>query len=394
MADKLVTTQTPGVYRKGDAYLFIYRHRGRQVKKFTGKNYKDTCAERAEVLADIVRGEHRKGSDQTFGAYAAQWIDTYTGRTTRGFRESTRTNYRRSINKATPFFDGRCKRLTEIEPQDVRAFIAWLFDEEKQGKKLSLSSVRNDVAALRALFGTAAEDGVLRHNPAYGVRISRPGPAMDAGKVADALEREELVRLLSELPEEWRLFFEVLKQTGARVGEAVELRWSDITFGERPTVRISRRYYQGGVDTPKSAYGTRTLPLSPAVARTLWARQGAVDDLVFPDPVDGGWINQDRLRKLVLRPAAKRAGVEWATLHTFRHTCASLLFAQGRNAKQVQQWLGHHDPAFTLKRYVHLLDDGIGDAAFFDALAHCEPTPLATGNQATPQEPAAMAAGA
>jgi integrase len=38
-------------------------------------------------------------------------------------------------------------------------------------------------------------------------------------------------------------------------------------------------------------------------------------------------------------------------LHPFRHTCASLLFAQGRNAVQVQRWLGHHSRAFTLATY-------------------------------------------
>ncbi len=56
----------------------------------------------------------------------------------------------------------------------------------------------------------------------------------------------------------------------------------------------------------------------------------------------------------------------WVTPHSFRHTCASLLFAAGRDVKQVQEWLGHADPAFTLRTYVHLLDEGLGDAAFMD----------------------------
>jgi integrase len=47
--------------------------------------------------------------------------------------------------------------------------------------------------------------------------------------------------------------------------------------------------------------------------------------------------------------------------------CASLLFAEGRNVKQGQAWLGHADPAFTLRIYVHLMDEGIGDAEFMDA---------------------------
>jgi integrase len=45
--------------------------------------------------------------------------------------------------------------------------------------------------------------------------------------------------------------------------------------------------------------------------------------------------------------------------HAFRHTCASFLFAEGRNVKQVAAWLGHADPAFTLRAYVDLLDEGM-----------------------------------
>jgi integrase len=65
----------------------------------------------------------------------------------------------------------------------------------------------------------------------------------------------------------------------------------------------------------------------------------------------------------------KRDGelVAWVTFHTFRHTCASLLFEAGRNVSQVAEWLGHADPAYTLRRYVHLLDAGLGDADFLDA---------------------------
>ena len=61
-------------------------------------------------------------------------------------------------------------------------------------------------------------------------------------------------------------------------------------------------------------------------------------------------------------PPARQADLPWVGFHTFRHTCASLLFASGRNAVQVQRWLGHHSAAFTLSRYVHLLDGDLGEA--------------------------------
>jgi len=68
----------------------------------------------------------------------------------------------------------------------------------------------------------------------------------------------------------------------------------------------------------------------------------------------------------VLTPAAKTAGVPSCGFHTLRHTCGTLLFRQGLNAKQVQLWLGHHSPAFTLATYVHLLPE---DLPVIDVLA-------------------------
>jgi integrase len=61
------------------------------------------------------------------------------------------------------------------------------------------------------------------------------------------------------------------------------------------------------------------------------------------------------------------------TFHTFRHICASLLFEEGRNIKQVQGWLGHADSGLTLRTYVHLMDTGVGDPEFFDEAVGPEP---------------------
>jgi integrase len=44
-----------------------------------------------------------------------------------------------------------------------------------------------------------------------------------------------------------------------------------------------------------------------------------------------------------------------------RFAIPSRLFAEGRNAVQVQRWLGHHSASFTLDTYVHLLDNDLGE---------------------------------
>jgi hypothetical protein len=38
----------------------------------------------------------------------------------------------------------------------------------------------------------------------------------------------------------------------------------------------------------------------------------------------------------------------------------------GKNVKQVQAWPGHSDPDFTVRTYIHLRDEGVGDADFLD----------------------------
>jgi integrase len=77
-------------------------------------------------------------------------------------------------------------------------------------------------------------------------------------------------------------------------------------------------------------------------------------------------LRAENVHRRVLQPARRATGMPWITFHSFRHACASFLFAERRNVKQVQEWLGHADPAFTLRTYVHLLDEGIGDAEFMD----------------------------
>lgn len=83
-------------------------------------------------------------------------------------------------------------------------------------------------------------------------------------------------------------------------------------------------------------------------------------ELVFSSTADSV-LDPDNLAMRVLAPACVAAGVEWAGFHTFRHTVASRLFAEGRNVVQLQRWLGHHSASFTLDTYVHLLDNDLGE---------------------------------
>lgn len=248
----------------------------------------------------------------------------------------------------------------------MRAFVSSM---EHKGK--APSTIRAALAPVRAMFATAVEDGVLRTNPTTGVRVTGRRNGQPEREIR-ALTRAELAALLAEVPEEWRPFFELLAHTGLRISEALGLRWGDVQFGDRPVLEVRRQVCKGKERALKTASARRDIPRAPGMARRLWAhsRGHTASEPLFASPVrgsrGGGPLNEANVRCRVLNPATERAGVPWATFHTLRHTCASLLFEEGRNLAQVAGWLGHADPAFTLRTYVHLMDGGLGDAGFLD----------------------------
>lgn len=151
--------------------------------------------------------------------------------------------------------------------------------------------------------------------------------------------------------------------TGLRIGEALALQWAHVDFGRRRLL-VRGRWYRGTFAAPKSRFGRRDVPLTDAMTQRLWeARKeahGSDDALVFPSAA-GTPLGDANLYK-VFKPAAKRAGVPWASFHTLRHTCATELSRGGKKPKQVQAWLGHHAASFTMDVYVHLLPDDVGEA--------------------------------
>jgi integrase len=180
----------------------------------------------------------------------------------------------------------------------------------------------------------------------------------------------------------------------------VALRWGDVDLGQR-RVHVRRRLYDGRIGPPKSAYGRRSVPLSPWLTQALWrarkaARASQDADAVFASAT-GGHLTATNVASRVLKPAARRGGVPWASFHTFRHTCATILFRHGANAVQVQRWLGHHSAAFTLSTYVHLLPDDLPDIAYLDRVlgGHPEDTSRTeAGRNPTAVDPPRVSAGA
>jgi integrase len=378
MAAKLERTSTAGIYRRGSRYVFRYRDAtGRQRWESTRTlTLARELKRRREVAADD--GEHAE-TKATLADYASQWIDSYPGRTRKGFRESTRREYRRQLEQYLlrfPGLDG--KLIRDVRPRDLQDFAGWL--ERSQDPPLSDATVQRIMAPVKAMFATAFEQDEIRRDAATKVRLSN----RDAAKIVDdvddvkAMTRAQLADFLGKVEPRWRPFFLFLADTGVRISEAIALEWRHVQVsGSTPHVKVRQALVKGTLAAPKSSHGRREIPISPGLVRALidarrtseWPRNS---DPVFPS-MTGTPLTPGNVFARVLQPAADAADVPWIGFHTFRHTCASILFDEGRNVKQVQRWLGHHKASFTLDTYVDLLDDKIGgplDLAGCDKSAH------------------------
>jgi integrase len=372
MAAAFVQTKEPGVYKRGGRYVVMYRDGAGRQRKESAANFDAARALKAKRATQVAEGEYQALSRVTFRDYAAEWVERYQG-SGRGFREHTRTDYRRHLElHAFPYFGDR-KKLTEITPRDVSGFIAFLCDEGKQGRRLTDKTVRNIVGGLRVCLATAVREDLIRHNPARDVALPhRPRVEdEDENEQVKVFTRDQLAAFLATVHPRHRVMFRLLAGTGLRWSELAAIRWRDLKLdGSEPHVKVRRAFVRGEFHPPKSRHSRRSVPLDPAVVSDLrrhrreseWA---ADDDLVFCVPAKTGPgaapMHHSNMLGRVLRPIAEEVGAPWAGFHTFRHTCASLLFERGANAKQVQRWLGHHSASFTLDTYIHLLGDDLGE---------------------------------
>jgi hypothetical protein len=216
----LEKTKTPGVYRRGKKYVYAYRVRGVQRWK-TVDTYDEARRGKLAAEVDVERGELRDLSRVSFGDYAREWVVNYQGRTSNGFRGSTRRAYTQMLEaRIIPYFDGRARlRLAEIEPRDVKASVRWMNEQEdprRPGRLLGKSWIRQHIAVLRALLGDAVEEGVIRFNPAAGVRVAVPegdGTARPRSIEKRAMTIDELRRVVAEIPPRWKLLFEFMAHT-------------------------------------------------------------------------------------------------------------------------------------------------------------------------------------
>ncbi len=343
----------PGIFKRDGQYVVRSPHRKGRPSTFS--TLKAALAEQG-----LRRGGAASASSEPFADYAPRWIERYEGRNQQGLDESTRDAYRDAIVRlAVPYF--KRKPLARIDRPMVKRYIAHLRDD----KGLSTASIQKYVAAVKVMFRELVDDGLLPVDPTQ-VRI--------VGKASSKPRKPKMIApavpaILAELSEAMRELFVLIAFTGLRIAEACGLQWRDLGHDEngRPVLTVERQVRVPSRTRPdrykhhpKTAAGYRTIPLAAPVARMLVKRRAKVGGGPM-EPIfatrNGTPYSTHNVRR-ALRKAAEDAGHPGVTPHMFRHTLGSLLYERGWTDVQVAAMLGHRDPNFTKRTYLHAVEYG------------------------------------
>lgn len=341
-------------------------HRGRTYYvSVAGPNDHRTEAkikkELKDLAADIAEGR-ALDNRQTVGQYLKWWVDEVKAPTR---QISTVAGYRRYIKDHLEPALGRIL-LRDLTPQDVQAGL-----NEIARKPRSPRTVQQARGILRAALEQALSYGLVTRNAAAPVSLSpvrtaevRPFTPEEAKLFLDAIAGDRLEAL-----------YTVAISIGLRQSEALGLRWKDVDLKKthRVTVRQKLVRLKGEItfDAPKTERSRRTIVLPAAAVdalqehqarqreeRKAWLKAGQswpAHDLVYTladgSPLVGSTVTHQFQRLL----RAKKLRV--IRFHDLRHSCASLLLAQGATLKDVMETLGHSQIGLTANLYGHLYDD-------------------------------------
>ena len=329
-----------------DVWIFRWREQtpeGRVKRKVvvgTVEQYRSKAA--AQKAAEALRANINK--ETWIPSTVEQLITHYTERELPSKAHTTRAVYGSYIRTwVLPHWGVRS--VSDVKTVAVEEWLKGL--PLANGSK---AKVRN---VMHALFNHAMRHEWAEKNPITLVRQSAKRL-----RTPDVLDVDETKALLSKLENPfWTMVF-LAATTGLRVSELLGLKWKDISF-DTLEFHLSRAIVDGVVGDMKTEASRKPLALDSALAEVLVDWRGRTpysrdEDWVFASPEKLGqqpYWPDSALRKAV-RPAAVRAGiVKHIGWHTFRHSFATLLKANGEDVKVVQESLRHANSRITLDVY-------------------------------------------
>ncbi|SFB52790.1 Site-specific recombinase XerD [Amycolatopsis marina] len=294
---------------------------------------------------------------------ATLWLD----RVARRVRTTTYHHYRRQLrNHVLPALGQLL--LSECTVPRLERFLDTLADVHG----LAPETRRGIRTVISGVLQLAVRHGVLPHNPVRDLEPIVGGPVRPTVTFTPEQAREFLAAVdtdhhaaRTDLPDLLHLLF----GTGARLGEALALRWRDLNLTDHPItvdgqllpacsvwIRSGLAYHPGAGPIrhdPKTPTAHRILPLPDSLHDRLTARassHNSSDAPVLPSPT-GTWRYPSTVQA-ELRRLRDRLGYTHFTSHVARRTVATTLDQAGQTARQIADHLGHAQPAFTQNRYL------------------------------------------
>ena len=269
--------------------------------------------------------------------------------------------------------------MTEITPLNLSREWARLLKsgghtrKTKEARPMKPKTVRNIAGMVSSAFLRAIKWGLATTNPVS--HSDLPKLKKRAGLALVPAEQETLTHTHLG-PWCLQAFLEMCVATGCRRGEVLALRWSDIRNNTAYVDRSLCQTRDGLVYKSTKSEKPREIALPPTTAEILDAHRLRQDEfrgqfgpnyhsdlnLIFANP-DGTPLKPDSISGTVSRICRRLGLPKGASLHTVRHSHASLLLADGVDLATVSARLGHSSVRTTADIYSHAIRGKDQDAA-------------------------------
>ncbi len=273
---------------------------------------------------------------------------------------STLNEYRRTLHRTVlPAIGGLLLREVTVGRMDEFLTGLWRSSPNKQRKAKVVLGAMLDLAARHDAIPYNPVRGTTRlHKPRTQTRVMSKQEVRQARNAVQAWVDGDRSRPKSS--RDMVDIVDLLLGTGARIGEILALRWSDIDLDHKPALLTitgtikndpGRGTYRKA--TPKTDHGIRTVVLPPFAVTALKERRRATPpnslDAVFATR-NGTWHQVCNIERR-WRQIREGTGLEWVTPHTFRKTIATVI-AQRLGAEAAAAQLGHSSATITREFYI------------------------------------------
>lgn len=235
------------------------------------------------------------------------------------------------------------KKLREITYGDIYGYRSNRLKTKTIHKKtVSVATVNRELSVLRRMLNIALREGwILKNVFNLGEPLIQTSAERRREKI---LSLEEETRLLKacDHPQRKHLkpFLIALLDTGARKGEMMKLKWSDVNFLARLiTIRALN------TKTLKTRQVAITQRLNDELLNLWEASNKKLDSKVFgiSDNVRNSFSSVCKIAEI------KEGGMDGLTLHSLRHTAATRLVKGQMPIQLVGRVLGHTQPQTTYR---------------------------------------------